>query len=289
MFRPGLNDIVNESFKLGANSCIFARSFLTNKQEKEQFLRMHIKDSNGILWFELQREQESIYYQRMDFVDVQMYHPDAWGFPDASKIVTPNPGEPIDPFHGWCAKKIMDADKEMEDVDFLYTLRLRCFPESTFQALALGKIPAWIQQYIDIHTDPTAGEGQTALEDDDADEDEATDKSDKKKGPPERDFLLEAGMKDPEDTHVKPQDLNKRRSDAGPDVLDAKIKQYNLKGLSAMRVFLRSRGNPDNMKQCNITPRWSRTWQRSWASGLTLPTTGTACLHCAIPWNMTGR
>ena len=28
---------------------------------------------------------------------VQMYHPFAWGFPDSSKIVTPNPGEPHSP------------------------------------------------------------------------------------------------------------------------------------------------------------------------------------------------
>ncbi len=141
-------------------------SVFASMQEREQFLRMHVKDavqtptkiwsdrqrerpslqqnacstlfhshvqkpghwpeshrfqdSNGILWFELQRELESIYYQRFDFVDVapawlmngpewdkprrsgptcitcqvQMYHPLAWGFPDSSKISTPNPGEP---------------------------------------------------------------------------------------------------------------------------------------------------------------------------------------------------
>lgn len=97
--------------------CIHAccRKFLSifASQEREQFLRMHVKDvqsptkiwsnrqkerpslqngsyslpfvqsldihlievaehqdSNGILWFELQRELESIYYQRIDFVDV---------------------------------------------------------------------------------------------------------------------------------------------------------------------------------------------------------------------------
>ena len=75
-----------------------------------------------------------------------MYHPFAWGFPDSSKIATPNPGEPcqpqslrmtsecprsrrasccyvlllamatrIDPFHGWCARKSMDSVTEMED------------------------------------------------------------------------------------------------------------------------------------------------------------------------------
>ena len=40
-----------------------------------------------------------------------------------------------------------------------------------------------------------------------------------------------------------------RQGNTGPDVLDAQIKQFKLKGLSAMRVFLRTRGIPDNMKQ----------------------------------------
>jgi hypothetical protein len=39
------------------------------------------------------------------------------------------------------------------------------------------------------------------------------------------------------------------QGNTGPDVLDAQIKQFKLKGLSAMRVFLRTRGIPDNMKQ----------------------------------------
>ncbi len=39
---------------------------------------------------------------------------------------------------------------------------------------------------------------------------------------------------------------------SGPDVLDAQIQQFKLKGLSAMRVFLRTRGIPDNMKQHGI-------------------------------------
>ena len=31
-----------------------------------------------------------------------MAHPDAWGFPDISRVVAANPGEPVNPFHGWC-------------------------------------------------------------------------------------------------------------------------------------------------------------------------------------------
>ncbi|CAK9087778.1 RNA 3'-terminal-phosphate cyclase (ATP) [Durusdinium trenchii] len=80
-----------------------------------------------------------------------MYHPLAWGFPDTSKIVTPNPGEPLGAEH----EDFLELKwfRTEQDVDFLYTLRLRCFPESTFQALSLGKIPAFIQEYIDIHKD----------------------------------------------------------------------------------------------------------------------------------------
>eukprot|EP00439_Symbiodinium_sp_Y106_P022523 s3867_g2.t2 len=436
MFRPGFNDIVNETFKVGANACIFSKTFLSNKQEREQFLRMHVKDSNGILWFELQRELESIYYQRMDFVDVQMYHPFAWGFPDSSKIVTPNPGEPIDPFHGWCARKSMDSVTEMEDVDFLYTLRLRCFPESTFQALSLGKIPAFIQhlgiltgsktvakmqvslavsvkgetatfnltlgsdtdcgslladihgvlkkhtqrildessdgdrsdvseslevlksmeeaskglsepadaptesptepaepkqcgagfsrplpppgkaakprprrtkvvmasslgevlgcipklepkrtfrvsdisvfedvrnevpkdllwdseasesprhrkEYIDIHKD--------TLSDVEEEEEEGPDKATEEAGSKSvlsKDEMLDYGLREDQETLALPEDINRQqKGNSGPDVLDAQIKQFKLKGLSAMRVFLRTRGVPDNMKQCQITPK----------------------------------
>lgn len=248
MFRPGFNDIVNETFKVGANACIFSKTYLTNKQEREQFLRMHVKDSNGILWFELQRELDSIYYQRIDFVDVQMYHPLAWGFPDTSKIVTPNPGEPIDPFHGWCARKSMDSVTEMEDMDFLYTLRLRCFPESTFQALSLGKIPAFIQEYIDIHKDTLEEE-----EEEDAEKPAEGDGASKTLW---KDEMLDYGLREEEETRASPEEINaKQKGNSGPDVLDVQIKQFKLKGLSAMRVFLRTRGIPDNMKQCQITPK----------------------------------
>eukprot|EP00933_Yihiella_yeosuensis_P045171 TRINITY_DN4049_c0_g2_i1.p1 TRINITY_DN4049_c0_g2~~TRINITY_DN4049_c0_g2_i1.p1 ORF type:complete len:1832 (-),score=407.81 TRINITY_DN4049_c0_g2_i1:158-5284(-) len=259
MFRPGFNDIVNESFKVGCNACILSKTYLNIKQEREQFQKMHIKDINGTIWFELQRQKDSIYYQRMDFVDVQMYHPEAWGFPDASKIVTPNPGEPIDPFHGWCIQKSLETDNEMEDVDFLYTLRLRRFPERTFQALALGKIPPWISQYMDIHASENPGLGEdTALEEDDGAEKE---KASSKKAPvEERDFLMESGMRDEEDTHITPEELLKRDKQTGiaqntPEVLDAQVSHLRLKGKSAMRIFLRSRGNPDNVKQCHITPK----------------------------------
>jgi len=249
MFRPGFNDIVNETFKVGANACIFSKTYLTNKQEREQFLRMHVKDSNGILWFELQRELESIYYQRIDFVDVQMYHPLAWGFPDSSKISTPNPGEPIDPFHGWCARKSMDSVTEMEDVDFLYTLRKRCFPEATFQALSLGKIPVFIQQYIDIHKD--------TLDEDEEEELDKTALEDAGSGKTLwKDEMLDYGLREEEETRASPEEINKeQKGNSGPDVLDAQIQQFKLKGLSAMRVFLRTRGIPDNMKQCQITPK----------------------------------
>ena len=65
-----------------------------------------------------------------------------------------------------------------------------------------------------------------------------------------------AGLEDGDDLYVKLDELRlaKERT-AGPDVLDARATVYKLKGLSAMRIFLRSRGNPDNMKQTMITPK----------------------------------
>ena len=42
---------------------------LKERSSLPHFETFQSEDSNGILWFELQRELESIYYQRIDFVD----------------------------------------------------------------------------------------------------------------------------------------------------------------------------------------------------------------------------
>jgi len=252
MFRPGFNDIVNESFRVGCNACILSNYYLKEKVDREQFQKLHAKDVNGTLWFELQRRKTHLFYMRMDMVDVMMCHPKAWNFPDTDNIVIPTSGEPINPFHGWYAQTSIDTDKEMEDVDFLYTLRLRIFPEQTFQALALGKIPEWIQPYLTLHAEAEAEDG-----DKDDDEDEASAPQGHGKGvPTEGNLLLEAGLEDSDDLYVKLDEHRlARERTVGPDVLDTKVQAYNLKGLSAMRIFLRSRGQPDNMKQALITPK----------------------------------
>jgi len=246
MFRPGFNDIVNESFKAGCNACILSKLYLADKEAREQFQKLHIKDVNGVLWFELQRRKDHLFYMRMDFVDVMMCHPDAWNFPDTNRKVSANPGEPINPFHGWYYQGSIDTDKEMEDVEFQYTLRVRAFPEHTFQALALGKIPEWIQPYLTLHTEAAAPEGIPEEEAAGADHGKAVEKN----------LLMEAGLEDGEDLYVKLDELRlARERTTGPDVLDAKTINYRVKGLSAMRIFLRGRGNPDNMKQSLISPK----------------------------------
>jgi len=244
---------VNESFKMGANAAILSDKYLNDIEAREQFQKMHVKDVNGILSFELQRRKSHLFYMRMDYVDVMMCHPDAWGFPDASLTVSANSGEPFNPFHGWYAQTSIDTDKEMEQVEFLYTLRLRSFPEHTFQALSLGKIPEWVQPYTTL-----AGEAQLEdVKDEDKDDPAvaaggaagglAIDKS----------LLREAGLvEEGEEVYVKLDGLRMlRERTAAPDILDLKEQVHKLKGLSAMRVFLRSRGNPDNMKQCLLTPK----------------------------------
>lgn len=142
MFRPGFNDIVNETFKAGCNACILSKLYLADAQAREQFQRLHVKDTHGTLWFELQRRKEYLFYQRIDSVDIMMWHPDAWGFPDTSLSVSALPGEPFDPMHGWLYQTEINTEKELDNVEFAYNLRMRLFPADTFQAIALGKVPA---------------------------------------------------------------------------------------------------------------------------------------------------
>eukprot|EP00931_Biecheleriopsis_adriatica_P055456 TRINITY_DN32794_c0_g1_i1.p1 TRINITY_DN32794_c0_g1~~TRINITY_DN32794_c0_g1_i1.p1 ORF type:complete len:1805 (-),score=474.53 TRINITY_DN32794_c0_g1_i1:82-5496(-) len=251
MFRPGFNDIVNQSFQVGCNSCILSHLYLRDKEAKEQFQRLHVKDVNGTMWFELMRRKEHLFYMRMDFIDVMMAHPDAWGFPDTNRLVAANPGEPVNPFHGWYSQHSINPDAEMEDVEFRYTLRLRSFPETTFQALALGKIPEWIKPYLTLHAEAEEATDLTIDEDEEAPPPDAGGTIDL-----ENNLMMEAGLEDGDDLYVKLDELKlARERTTGPDVLDAEARAYRLKGLSAMRIFLRSRGNPDNMKQALISPK----------------------------------
>lgn len=58
-----------------ANACQgpVAESIRTMAGASERCLQhFPCEDSNGILWFELQRELDSIYYQRIDFVDADL-------------------------------------------------------------------------------------------------------------------------------------------------------------------------------------------------------------------------
>lgn len=249
MFRPGFNDIVNESFKVGCNACLLSKLYCDSKEAREQFQKMYALDVKGTFWYELQRRKDHMFYMRMDFVDVMICHPDAWGFPDARRGVGAQPGEAANPFHGWYAQHSIDADRELEDVEFLYSLRLRAFPETTFQALSLGKVPEWIAPYLTL-----CAEAQPELDprDDEAEVGQAQGKAIDM----ENNLLMEAGLEESDDLYVRLDELRlaKERT-AAPDVLEVKATSYRLKGLSAMRIFLRSRGNPDNMKQTLISPK----------------------------------
>ncbi|CAK9011879.1 unnamed protein product [Durusdinium trenchii] len=278
MFRPGFNDTVNEAFRVGCNSCILSQLYLKlgarkllresgesgairkDKEAKEQFQKLHVKDwlrctlsrdVDGVVWFELMRKKAHLFYMRMDFTDVMMAHPDAWGFPDTSRVVAANPGEPVNPFHGWYAQHSIDPEAELEDVEFRYTLRLRSFPETTFQALALGKIPEWIKPYLSLHAEAEAPDDLAVEEDEEAMPTETG-----KAIELENNLMMEAGLEDGDNLYVKLDELKlARERTTGPDVLDADLRAYRLKGLSAMRIFLRSRGNPDSRKEVIVSPK----------------------------------
>mmetsp|Transcript_109430 Transcript_109430/g.172525 ORF Transcript_109430/g.172525 Transcript_109430/m.172525 type:complete len:1919 (-) Transcript_109430:123-5879(-) len=245
MFRPAFNDLVNESYRVGCNSCILSRFYLEDEALKEQFQKIHCTDVGGTLWFELKRRKEHLFYMRMEGFDVMMCHPDAWGFPDATRYVKAAKGDACNPMHGWLAQNSIDTDREMEDVEFCYTLRLRTFPEKVFNDLALGKVPKWIEPY-------TALQGEASLEDVKQAEDGAAQQN--QKG--DKNLLAEAGMENGDDVYVKMDELRlARERTVGPDILDARTESYRLKGLSAMRLFYRSKGKPDNMKQTLISPK----------------------------------
>ncbi|CAL1156743.1 unnamed protein product [Cladocopium goreaui] len=246
MFRPGFNDTVNEAFLVGCNSCILSHLYLKDKEAKEQFQKLHVKDVNGVVWFELQRKKAHLFYMRMDYTDVMMAHPDAWGFPDTSRVVAANPGEPVNPFHGWYAQHSIDPEAELEDVELLgatdlprkrgqaedigttpmkqfrYTLRLRSFPETTFQALALGKIPEWIKPYLSLHAEAEAPDDLTVEEDEEAMPTETG-----KAIELENNLMMEAGLEDGDNLYVKLDELKlARERTTGPDVLDADLRAY---------------------------------------------------------------
>lgn len=259
MFRPSFNDVVNETFKMGCNPCALSRLYLSDKQAREQFQRMHIRDTNGTLWFELQRELTSLYYQRVDFVDVMMHHPDAWGFPDAGNMVSANPGEPIDPFHGWCCTPKMATEREVqEEIEFLYTCRVRSFSELTFNTLKLGVVPEWMQPQLNVVAKALEIDASQPdpLPEDEMHPDAVLTKKAKKTLVVNEDHLLEAGMAGAEDIFMKYEEIMGRRNcEAGPDSLLSNMVQYTTTGLGAIRIFMRSRMNPDNMKQIPISPK----------------------------------
>jgi len=259
-FRPAFNDIVNESVRSGCSPCILSELYNMDDTAREQFQRTQARDINGTLTFELQRRSNSIFYTNLDFVDVMMHHPTAWGFPDASRQVSANPGEPIDPFHGWLAQKDLDAESGIQDVDFLYTLRLRVFPEKTFQALSLGKVPEWVDPFA--HPEPEDPLSFDSMPSPPPDEEESAEqqarerRKARKKFEVETSHLMAAGLNHGNEVYVQvgPDGKVKERV-PGPDVLDTRTMPFRIKGLSAMRIFLRGRGNPENMKQSLITPK----------------------------------
>merc|ERR1719482_2199536 len=252
-FRPQLNDLVNESFKMGCDPCILSNYYLFDYYGREQFMRIHIKDTNGTMWFELTRKKQHLFYMQMDYVDVMMFHPDAWGFPDASQVVHGVPGEPFDPFHGWLQQNAIDADAEMDDVTFMYSLRCRNLPESVFQQIALGKLPEWLAAFTEL-----SGERKPkpqSLKDNDM----GAAVANMMTGPAiseELREMMEAGLADEDDLYVKVDELKavQERTKA-PDVLDLRMPSYRLKGQNAMRLFLRNRGNPDATRDALVTPK----------------------------------
>ncbi|KAF4676293.1 hypothetical protein FOL47_006449 [Perkinsus chesapeaki] len=267
MFRPGLNDITNESLKMGRDPCVLSNLYLYDYATREQFMRQHIRDQNGTMWFELQRKKPHLFYMRLEFVDVMMFHPDAWGLPDAGNVVMGNAGEPYDPFHGWFHQVASNADREFTDVQFSYATRIRIVPPETFSTMALGKLPDWLQPYTELQADLSeSADLIKQLQDGSEDDDNITramvgDNDGILRGRVELTMqnLLEAGLVDEEEVYVHVDDLRRASNESrflAPDVLGVEEERYSLTGLNGLRLLLRATGNPDGTKgHVVITPK----------------------------------
>merc|ERR1719450_836239 len=94
----------------------------------------------------------------------------------------------------------------MEDVDFLYTLRLRSFSEHVFSAMALGKIPEWIQPYATLHAEAQVQDDPSKL-----DEEATLGQGQGKQQDADNNLLMEAGLEDGDDLYVKLDELRLAR------------------------------------------------------------------------------
>ena len=223
MFRPGLKDIVNDAIRINRDPCMLSSAYAQSEKSRDLFLRQITQGRNGIATFDLIRKISHVYYMRVEFVDVLMFHPAAWGFPetDQQRAIVGIPGKERDPVHGWLWQQAVDADGEMADVTFAYNHIVRRIPQTLIDAMVLGKLPPWLRAISEVKADTRSVEKMLSVTGAKWD----------------MDSFLEAGLVDEKDVYLKLADVVNGRT-LEPDPLAVSVQRHSVKGLYGLRLSL---------------------------------------------------
>jgi hypothetical protein len=227
LFTPGFSDMVNDTVRMARDLCILSDAYRESDLARASFLYQVTRDRNGVHVPSLLRKQDSVNYMRVDFKDVLMFHPNAWGFPEAdlSRTLLGPLGQTRDPAFGWLRQEPSKDASELEDTTFSYTSVLHTLPKDTVAATVAGNPPEWLRDVSKITADSSV---ITQLEQ-------------KLGGTWELKRLLAAGLIEASKVYVKMADLGNLMC-VEPERLatDRKL-EFSLKGVHALRLFLGSK------------------------------------------------
>ena len=239
MFTPGFSDTVNDTVRMARHRSILSDSYRQSDDARALFLRQVVDNRKGVDVVSLTRKLNHVNYLRVDFKDVLMFHPNAWGFPEAAlnRTVIGPLGRERDPSYGWLRQNPNRFVADMEDVVFACSSTVRSIPKETIEAICCGKVPEWLQNVSELGIDAlTLTKLQTRLG----------------RGDWELRRLLEAGLVEPSKVIVKLRDLTHPRP-FEPEALSiaANIK-FNVQGVAGLRLYLEKRMGSN--VQLPITP-----------------------------------
>ena len=224
LFRPGFNDGVNDCIRLDRDVCLLSTAYRENDLSRSLFFKQVTFNRDWIAMPSLVRKIDQLFYLRAEFTDVVMFHPTAWGFPEAdlNPLVVGIPGRERDPMHGWLSQESRNADSEMKDALFSYNFTVRRIPQTIIDLIVSGSLPDWLQGIADIRADVSKIAPLIRSEG-------------KEWGVQS---FLRAGLIDEEDVYLKVGELGNTRL-LEPDVLDATSQtRYSVRGLNGLRSCL---------------------------------------------------
>ena len=225
-FQPGFNDKVNDCLRMNRDPCLLSVGYRENDLVRSLFFRQVTQNRDWIAVPSLVRKIDDLFYVRVEFNDVLMFHPTAWGFPEAdlNPVVVGVPGHERDPMHGWLSQDSRNTDSEMNEVTFAFRYIVHRIAPSIIEKIISGSLPDWLQGISDISAD--TGKIDEFIR---AKSDQANWEVKK---------LLRAGLIDEEDVYVKVSDLHNTRL-LEPDCLDSSTRlAFSVKGLNGLRSCL---------------------------------------------------